>query len=1222
MGNVTGEATAGFVTRQVQQRQDIQGKVTRTEEELQYLTNKNAFVRLASSVVVEEDIKKHGFLGSELAKKFVLFNGVTEIQPFRDGESDGVKSKQTQRAGILNSNDPEVIKNNNNVYGVGGLEFGLSPMMGITQVNIKSENRGSLRTATVDIIANNREQFEIIESLYIKLGYNMLLEWGWTNYFNNNGTYVSPTENQYTLIPKFLERTISYDGFLRLIKFEQEKSNGNYDAFLGRVVNFNWKFNQSGQYVITLVLRSIGDVIEAFKANTLMPSDKKVLDQKTEAKKKEQKELQDQQQEAQQEITNAIFRGVGAESIGRIDNARVVLNLGYKDPVTNELKTFYTEGSSDNYANAVTEAQQDEQAAIEKNKKIQEQLDKNQQELNELLGIRSTIQSELLRLQKRIDDDLVGKNATLTQFIDGEKRYVYFRKYYETTSQNAETGETEYTPVNQYYVTLGYLLYFIQRQMIPFDTRFKSRVINFDLDYENTLALVPPYIFPGSPSNCLINLELLKENNNLSKGKFFTVSSTVPEFTIRKGKNKYGKLLDIYFNVNVVNSLLSDPDIVLIDFFQKLLDIYTRSTGGFNDISVTVDSETNYMRFVDEPSAASDDLVKKASTSRFTTYGYLKNGDFTQSNFIRSLDFNTTVSPKLAMMITAGSTKSGYYPGYDASGLSSLNRGYVDYMKENLNNGEPTEEDLKKNTIKVAGEKYSKALEVVGKFKSLLSKGTLDPILEKQIPLNLRNLISAEVFYATAVEQKTNPNTASPVLGFIPFNASLTLDGISGIKIYNRIEFAQEFLPSNYPTNLKFLVRGVDHTIANNDWTTTLTTFAIAANPFTGTGAEIPSTDVNLDQPDFSTVNTSDPSTWTDKTITSGFPLNPTGHENGPFTKTQIVLHYSAGWQRTDKGKSTIETLNSRPNSYEDPKTQKIPNGWGLSYHYIIDGAGWVEQLVADTDRAFAASNANPTSINISLQNIGYKRNDVLDSSGNLSQPNQTPLVKLVGADGKTEKTYRDVEYAQEITDAQLKSLKALYAKLLSKYKGIEQNGFDFDKLFPPNDKNGNKTTSWDKKTPGFYTHCSVTTGKLDCLPTPKIVNFFKEISTPPELTQREKDSISYTNFKSLIEDIQDIFNLRDNFGGYNATTGDGDPLFEPYKGFTDDEAQAAIALGKWFRSPAQKKRLQLIEAPDREHFREQYNLLVEEMQKSISSNVVFKTTKGGASRFTVNPNF
>jgi hypothetical protein len=59
-------------------------------------------------------------------------------------------------------------------------------------------------------------------------------------------------------------------------------------------------------------------------------------------------------------------------------------------------------------------------------------------------------------------------------------------------------------------------------------------------------------------------------------------------------------------------------------------------------------------------------------------------------------------------------------------------------------------------------------------------------------------------------------------IGFIPFNVTLKMDGISGIKIYNEILLSTKFLPSYYSSNLSFIVTGVDHSLKNNDWETTL----------------------------------------------------------------------------------------------------------------------------------------------------------------------------------------------------------------------------------------------------------------------------------------------------------------------------------------------------------------------------------------------------------------
>lgn len=66
----------------------------------------------------------------------------------------------------------------------------------------------------------------------------------------------------------------------------------------------------------------------------------------------------------------------------------------------------------------------------------------------------------------------------------------------------------------------------------------------------------------------------------------------------------------------------------------------------------------------------------------------------------------------------------------------------------------------------------------------------------------------------------------SSLSGFIPVELSLTVEGLSGIKIYNKLNINQKFLPPAYPDALKFLIRGVNHKIDNNNWTTEISTIS------------------------------------------------------------------------------------------------------------------------------------------------------------------------------------------------------------------------------------------------------------------------------------------------------------------------------------------------------------------------------------------------------------
>ena len=150
----------------------------------------------------------------------------------------------------------------------------LVPPPGLISADIKAKNRGSIREANIVIKANNRFQFELIELLYLRLGFSMLLEWGWNKYHSAStatkliGEYKN-TES--TLMEKYWFDQDFKQPFTevidRIYKWTKWTYEGNYDGFLGKVVNFDWKFNPDGTYDITLKLITVGDVIESLKVN-------------------------------------------------------------------------------------------------------------------------------------------------------------------------------------------------------------------------------------------------------------------------------------------------------------------------------------------------------------------------------------------------------------------------------------------------------------------------------------------------------------------------------------------------------------------------------------------------------------------------------------------------------------------------------------------------------------------------------------------------------------------------------------------------------------------------------------------------------------------------------------------------------------------------------------------------------------------------------------------
>ena len=80
MGNIIGEPFGKGIKKQVEVRQQKIGQINRDQNILSWANSKTAFLRLASSVNIDDELAKNfgdGMSGDQLARKCVLYNGVT-----------------------------------------------------------------------------------------------------------------------------------------------------------------------------------------------------------------------------------------------------------------------------------------------------------------------------------------------------------------------------------------------------------------------------------------------------------------------------------------------------------------------------------------------------------------------------------------------------------------------------------------------------------------------------------------------------------------------------------------------------------------------------------------------------------------------------------------------------------------------------------------------------------------------------------------------------------------------------------------------------------------------------------------------------------------------------------------------------------------------------------------------------------------------------------------
>jgi len=187
-GGIVGPPFEDWVSQQINVRQKL-NRLTSNKlgfiedpsynnmyDVLRYQNSNTAFLRLSSGVNIDSSVNGvvDALKGGNLAKSYQLFS--TRFSPNSDPEN--LEFATGVKLGV------------NSTYGWKSTSgYGFVPPPGLVSADIKSLNQGSLRDTTIQILCHSMEQFEIIEKLYLRLGYTMLLEWGWAMYFTNPGQH-------------------------------------------------------------------------------------------------------------------------------------------------------------------------------------------------------------------------------------------------------------------------------------------------------------------------------------------------------------------------------------------------------------------------------------------------------------------------------------------------------------------------------------------------------------------------------------------------------------------------------------------------------------------------------------------------------------------------------------------------------------------------------------------------------------------------------------------------------------------------------------------------------------------------------------------------------------------------------------------------------------------------------------------------------------------------
>jgi hypothetical protein len=395
--------------------------------------------------------------------------------------------------------------------------------------------------------------------------------------------------------------------------------------------------------------------------------------------------------------------------------------------------------------------------------------------------------------------------------------------------------------------------------------------------------------------------------------------------------------------------------VVLIDFLNTILSSINNSLGGTINLEPTVDETTNTIVIRDtNPLPNIDTVINKLNElkygisnkyARFDLYGYnLVNGAGSAS-FIKDFSFTTEISPELSTMITIGATANSTVVGENATAFSKFNAGLKDRFKEQIVQSKEEKDQTRFETyLQLFQNKTALDKQFKGVFKDYveylirLSGGIGDdkkPKYESDAAETYRDALTNIITYQQQLrqvvvdinnkiaEQKGQKTISAfaPGTGFIPFNLSLTMDGLSGMKIYSKFLIDTQVLPANYPDNAEFLIKNIVHKIENNKWFTTLESIVISKG---STDDSVYKKDKNQNSTSTSTPSQTPPTSTGNTRAIKGNPLlkqviiragYPEGTKEYAFA---LSMGTREGWSSTaNGGKGSRSYRNNNPGNLD-----------------------------------------------------------------------------------------------------------------------------------------------------------------------------------------------------------------------------------------------------------------------------------------------------------------
>lgn len=738
-----------------------------------YFNSRTPWIRLTSGVNLTDDGLAGEYevnQGNDLATQYVL--GLTK-------PADGIAGHKVDTSPQADS-------------------YGIRPQPGIDSMNIQSHNQfGSLRTATVNFKVWSKRDLDICETLYMRPGMSILLEWGWSLYIDQDGSIQEMDQGLSQTILDSSGGTTIQD-FCKIIQQKQASLGHSYDAILGFVKNFSWTVRPDGGYDCVTNIVTAGELVESM--NIIKPlSDDDVANYS--------RIFKDAQIAITAQTRNKARVAAEQDFVGKAFNYILGSTPTQYDAATH--KMLIAEGLQSLSA-PETQTPLSTFFAYEANFLASQQLGRIQKDIT----IGSIPLSDLVVQKTFVDYDgtsfsyepsigakLVAKHPESSIEFVRWKDPSY--KVDEVTGKEVVTNnefETIVEEAPQYYVKYELVLNLVNEYMIhnnnsplsPFNlysTTSEGEEVPMEFSWYQGLS------FSVDPSICL----LPSDRANLEGG----VASTAEPY-----------IKDILLNVTFIQTLLKSSSLSkvgkdgiavarLYDFINTINSSINETCGGIAKLDIQYFDHEGYFSIVDRNFFSK----KKPEHQSLSPFG--------NTSILRSVKITSTLTPETSSAL-AISVQSNVKDG-DAStaGFLKFNKGLVDRVLGDRTLGgsivnSPTEPINKLDSQDVS--------EIIQTRNITYIKRYWSPTLYEHIKPKYKQLVD-EVLGAAA------EGRVGQVV--IPFTTMLSIDGTSGFHILNGLTVPANILPYNYGeyrANVGMVVTGLEASVTSTEWVTNLKT--------------------------------------------------------------------------------------------------------------------------------------------------------------------------------------------------------------------------------------------------------------------------------------------------------------------------------------------------------------------------------------------------------------